>query len=248
MRRRTACLCLLGLLCLLAGCAAADNRAVYAPREVRLDVAAKGPVALGVKDSREEVVSGDRRATFIGFQRSLYGIPFAVQTRSGRPFVQELAELIAEGLEADGVEVETVALSPSGPREAAISALAATGRPRLLLFEVVEWWGDTYVRTTLHYQVSLAVLDGAGRELARATAAGEDEIGGRQRPERRTLQAATDDIVQSLLSAREVAAALSGQAPAPGAARRCTVEQILKMREAGLAEQQIEAACGEDTE
>lgn len=26
--------------------------------------------------------------------------------------------------------------------------------------------------------------------------------------------------------------------------RRCTVEQILKMRDAGLSEEQIEAACG----
>jgi hypothetical protein len=174
----------------------------------------------------------------------MYGIPFAVQTQSGRPFVQDLADMIVRGLRSQGVQAQAVNLSPFKSRDETLATLQAQSSPRLLLFEITEWYGDTYVTTTLHYDLSLTVLDAQGRELGKGTAKGEDDIGGRQRPERKTVPIATTDIIQGLLSSRDVVAALSMDAQ-PKGGRKCTVEQILKMRESGLLEEQIKAACGE---
>jgi hypothetical protein len=236
---------LLFLAFALGGCVV-GTKAVYTPAKVTLDYAGQGPVSVGVKDSRPEVVGGDRKESFVGLQRSLYGIPYAVQTQSGKSLAQELAEMVSRGLQARQVEVEQVPLSPFVSRDQAITALEATSNPRLLLFEVNEWYGDTYSRTTLHYQVELSVLDAEGRELGRASVAGEDEIGGKQRAERRTVQAATANIVQTLLASRDIVAAVSPDARPRAAGGKCSVEQVLKMKEAGLSEAQIKAACGEE--
>jgi hypothetical protein len=235
-----------GLLLLLSamGCAA-GNTAVYTPSKIPLQFAGQGSVAVGVKDSRPEVVGGDRKETFVGLQRSLYGIPFAVQTQSHKPFAQDLTDMIVSSLRSKSVQAQGVALSAFKPTEEAITTLRAAGAARLLLFELTEWYGDTYSNTTLHYNLTLTVLDDQGRALGKSSASGEDDIGGKKRPERKTLQAATVDIIQGLLSAREVVAALSSDARPQAGAQRCTVDQVLKMRESGLAEEQIKAACGE---
>jgi hypothetical protein len=190
------------------GCAAGTT-AVYTPANASIQYAGSGSVAVGVKDFRPEVVSGRRKDTFVGLQRSLYGVPFAVQTQSGRPFAQDLTDMIVNGLRSEGVQVQGVRFSSSESRDEAVAALQATGAPRLLLFELAEWYGDTYFETTLHYDLTLTVLDAQGRELGRSAAIGDDDIGGKQRPERKTVQAATVDIVQELLSDRDVAAAIS---------------------------------------
>jgi hypothetical protein len=199
---------LLLLLLSTAGCVAGTT-AAYTPANASFQYAGQGPAAVGVKDSRPEVVSGRRKDTFVGLRRSLYGIPFAVQTQSGRPFAQDLTDMIVDGLRSKGVQAQGVILSPSGSRDETVAALQASGAPRLLLFELIEWYGDTYLETTLHYDLTLTVLDAQGRELGRSSAIGKDDIGGKQRPERKTVQAATVDIFQELLSDRDVVAALS---------------------------------------
>lgn len=204
MKRTVLLLLLLGTV----GCAAGTTE-VYTPASAPLQYEGQGPVAVGVKDSRPEVVSGRRKETFVGLRRSLYGIPFAVQTQSGRPFAQDLEGMIVNGLRRKGVQAQGVVLSPFKSRDENVAALQASGAPRLLLFELTEWYGDTYFDTTLHYDLTLTVLDAQGRELGRGAAIGTDDIGGKQRPERKTVQAATVDIVQELLSDRDVVAALS---------------------------------------
>lgn len=204
MQRTVFLLLLLGTV----GCAAGTTE-VYTPANASFQSAGPGPVAVGVKDSRPEVVSGRRKETFVGLRRSLYGIPFAVQTQSGKPFAQDLTNMIVSGLRSNGVQARGVTLPPSEPRDEAVAALQASGAPRLLLFELAEWYGDTYFGTTLHYDLTLTVLDAQGRELGRSAAIGASDIGGGQRAERRTLQDATVDILQELLSDRDVAAALS---------------------------------------
>jgi hypothetical protein len=86
------------------------------------------------------------------------------------------------------------------------------------------------------------VLDRRGERLASSSVKGEDELKAKGRAERRSVSAATADIIQTLLTDKPVIAALSGEAEA--AAKTCTIEQILKMRESGLSQAQIEAACG----
>jgi hypothetical protein len=197
---------------------------------------------LAVRDQREDVVSGDDKESIVGHQRSLYGIPFDVQTASYKPFATELAQLIAKAISAKGQTVQVVTASPFKREDVALQGLVGTGADRLLLFTVIDWNADTYSETTLNYDLRVAVYDRSGRKLGESSAKGEDELKANGRPERRTVPAATADIVATLLTDKPVVAALSGEA-APKE-KQCTVDQILKMQESGLSQDQIEAACG----
>ena len=143
--------------------------------------------------------------------------------------------------------MQSVVVSPFKKREGAIEALQASGAERLILLEIRDWWSDTLVRTDLHYDLALTVLNPQGQDLGSTTIVGHDELGKRQRPERRDVSTATNDIIATLLQANPVTAAFSPDASPVGSATassKCTVDQILKMKDAGLAQEQIEAACG----
>lgn len=232
----------LGAAVVFMGCAFGQVAPVTAPTHFALAVGGGGALAVAVWDQREDVVSGDDKETIVGHQRSLYGIPYAVQNASGRPFAHDFAELIARALRENQREVKVVHVSPFKRESAVIDALVASEAERLLLFKVVEWDADTYSETTLHYDIELSVLDRRGERLTSSSVKGEDELKARGRAERRDVAVATADIIQTLLTEKPVIAALSNEAET--ASKTCTVDQILKMRESGLSQSQIEAACG----
>jgi hypothetical protein len=214
------------------------------PPLLKLTVPFEGPMALAVLDARPDVVNGERKETFIGLSRSLYGIPYPAHTPSKKPFAQELSNLVNRGLKLGKTPAEAVVVSPFGGRQAAVDALRKSGAERLLLVEIRDWWSDTLIHTDLHYDLVLTVFNAEGQELGSTTVMGHDELGKRQRPERRDVATATNNILETLFTAEAVTASFSSDAAPAAKAAGCTVEQILKMKEAGLAQEQIEAACG----
>jgi hypothetical protein len=214
------------------------------PKPLKISVPFEGSIAVGVLDSRPDVVNGERKETFIGLSRSLYGIPYPAHTQSKKPFAQDLANIVTRALKLGGITTQSINLSPFGGRQGALQALQKTGAERLILIELRDWWSDTLIHTDLHYDLSLTVLNPQGQELGSSAITGHDELGKRQRPERRDVATATNDIFATLFVADAVLAAFSPDASPAVKAASCTVEQILKMKEAGLAQEQIEAACG----
>lgn len=218
------------------------------PPPLRITVPAQGSLAIAVLDSRPDVVSGDRKETFIGLTRSLYGIPYPVQTASKKPFAAELANLAAKGLKSGGTPPQVVTVSPYYGRPRAIDTLKSTSADRLVLIEIRDWWSDTLIHTDLNYDLSLTVLNGEGEELGTTALIGHDSIGKRERPERRDIPTATNDILLTLFGAKPVTEAFAATAtPGASPSHGCTVEQVLKMKDAGLTQEQIEAACGTST-
>lgn len=215
-----------------------------APVPLKISLPFEGSVAVAVLDARPDVVSGERKETFIGLSRSLYGIPYPAHTPSKKPFAQDLSSLAVRALRLGGVQAKSVTTSPYKGREGAIQALQASGAERLVLLEMRDWWSDTLIHTDLHHDVTLTVLNAEGHELGSTSSLGHDELGKRQRPERRNVSVATDDILKTLFSGEAVIASFSPDASPVAKAASCTVEQILKMKEAGLTQEQIEAACG----
>ena len=220
-----------------------------APSPLKISLPFEGPIAIAVLDARPDVVSGERKETFIGLSRSLYGIPYPAHTPSKKPFAQDLANLVMRSMKLGGNQVQSVGTSPYKGREGAIRALQETGAERIVLIEIRDWWSDTLIHTDLHYDLALTVLNSQGQELGSNFMIGHDELGKRQRPERRDVATATNDIIANLFQHDTVLASFSPDA-APttkASAPKCTVEQILKMKEAGLTQEQIEAACGSGT-
>jgi hypothetical protein len=72
--------------------------AVPPPPDLSFSLPFEGPMALAVLDARPDVVNGERKETFIGLTRSLYGIPFQYHTRSKKPFAQDLSDLVSRAL------------------------------------------------------------------------------------------------------------------------------------------------------
>lgn len=231
-----------------AGLALAASIAIAAPPPTapfEITVPAQGSLALAVLDSRPDVVSGERQETFVGLHRSLYGIPYPSHTPSKKPFATELANLAARALKVGGTPPQVVAVSPYYGRSRAVEALKATSTDRLLLIEIRDWWSDTLIHTDLNYDVSLTVLNGQGQDLGSTSLIGHDSVGKRERPERRDLPTATNDILSSLFGSKPIMVAFAvTAAPVASPSPACSVDQILTMKEAGLTQQQIEAACG----
>jgi len=230
------------------GLALAASIAIAAPLPTapfRITVPAQGSLAIAVLDSRPDVVRGERKETFIGLSRSLYGIPYPAHTPSKKPFATELMNLTARALKLGGTPPQAVTVSPYYGRQRSIEALKSTSADRLLLIELRDWWSDTLIHTDLNYDISLTVLNGQGQELGSTALIGHDSIGKRERPERRDIPTATNDILSSLFAAKPIIDSFaSTAAPAAPPSPACSVDQILKMKEAGLTQQQIEAACG----
>lgn len=249
------------LLCLLLTSCAWGHRINY---QVATDIPdpqfrAK-TIAVASKDSRPYVVSGTKASTFVGLMRSLYGIPYNVHTTSGNPFADDINSAVAQSLRDKGYIVTQVTLAPGGD-----ASVASTSIPpdfeRLLLFQFNEWKTDVYFGMGLHYNVKLLVLPRTGAPLAEASREGHASLSGDY-----TLQQAIASILGELLAEPAVVAALddptapvmraggSGgetktQAAAlgvtKGASRKCTIDQILTMRKAGLSDPQVKSACAE---
>ncbi|MFP5285130.1 MAG: hypothetical protein ACLGI9_05270, partial [Thermoanaerobaculia bacterium] len=93
------------------------------PTPLKLGVTFEGPVALGVLDARPDVVNGERKETFIGFTRSLYGIPYPAHTQSKKPFAQDLSNLVTRALKLGGTQAQSVTMSPFKGRQGAVESL-----------------------------------------------------------------------------------------------------------------------------
>jgi hypothetical protein len=234
----------IALLWIALSAVAGLGAAAPPPAILKISLPTPGTTALAVLDARPDVVNGERKETFIGFTRSLYGIPYPAHTASRKPLAQDLSDLVTRALKLGGTPVQAITASPSKGREGAIKSLQSRGADRLVLIEIRDWWSDTLIHTDLHYDLALTVLNAQGQELGSSTTTGHDELGRRQRPERRDVPTATNDIFTTLLTADKVTASFSPDAAPPAKAAACTVDQILKMKEAGLTEDQIKAACG----
>lgn len=168
---------LAGAFAVLGGCAV-GQRYGYDQATIPLaNVRAGGAVGLGVQDARPYVVSGNKSASFVGLMRGGFGNPFDVNTQSGRPLAVDMRDVIERAMKARGLRVTAVDIAPAQDGGAARRTLLASGGARSVLVTLTEWKSDTMLRTELIYDVTLAVFDDKGAELARNRLQGIDPIG-----------------------------------------------------------------------
>ena len=169
---RVACLL---VLCVTAGCAFGhryDYRQPF-PLAKEHNLAS---VTVSVLDQRPFVKDDGSGGDFVGYLRSLGGIPYPVRTASGKPLAADLAESFATSLTDVGLHTEPVMLS--GERDSAVVRKIVSNRAdRHLLFNVREWETDYYFRTTFTYDVSLSVYDPRGRALVTEEIKGRRDFG-----------------------------------------------------------------------
>ena len=131
---------------------------------------------IGVQDKRVYVVSKEKPETFVGLSRGGFGNPFDVTTFSGKPLADDFTKTIQTALSAKGVQANAVRL-PLGIDEAeAIKRLSLAGNKAILLI-LNEWKADTYMTTTLNYDIQAIVIDSSGKVISSKKIYGMDNLG-----------------------------------------------------------------------
>lgn len=164
-------------VCLFLGACAIGNKHEYSGQAPEVSVPSKNSVAIGVRDQRPYVVSGNKPGTFVGISRGGFGNTFDITTASGKPLAEDFRATIAQVFKRSGVSVKETAISPSEGDSGARQALITLGQVRSLLLTLTEWKSDTYMGTSLEYDIRLVVFDSAGKALAEKTLKGSDNLG-----------------------------------------------------------------------
>ena len=164
---------------LLAGCAV-GRTAGYADASVSIAGASVSNVAiaLAVQDRRPYVVSGNKPEKFVGLQRGGFGNPFDVNTSSGAAVASDLRDAIAKGLRAKGYAVTPVTVAPGDSGDAVKRKLADARGKRSALVVMTELKSDSYMNSSVAYDLALTVLDERGNSVASSSVRGEDNVAG----------------------------------------------------------------------
>jgi hypothetical protein len=168
---------LVSLVGCLGGCAV-GQKIRYS--DVSLALAAEGNqvVAVSTHDNRSYVKDGEKKQTYIGTLRGGYGNPFDVTTESAKPLAFDMNGVMCASLKNKGYVAVPVVAEPQDLQEQIVDKLKASKADRMLLLTLTEWRSDTYVNTSLYYDLHLLVMNNQGDKLAEASAKGEDDLGG----------------------------------------------------------------------
>lgn len=138
----------------LGGCAIGQT-VDYRQSSPELSVRSATQVQVQVVDQRPYVLALEKKPTFVGRLRGLYYNPWNVNTTSGLPLADDLAQAVRTGL----AKAHIIATVGSG-------GTAAPAGQRLLVLTLREWKVDAYVNTRFDFDVGLAVIDDHGTVLA----------------------------------------------------------------------------------
>ena len=167
----------LGVILLLGGCAV-GNTYDYESQVFSLPVAGSGELGLAVVDARPYVVSGQKSADFVGYQRGGFGNRFDVKTTTGNPMVQDMQAALLRSLESNGYMVKPMTIAAPDP-EVIAKAVSDHSLDRYLILVIREWLTDVMMSFGLTYDVLLQVLDSDATVLGEAASSGEKEkLGG----------------------------------------------------------------------
>ena len=207
-----------------------------------------------VIDKRPYVLSGNKRNTFTGLLRSLYGIPYPTYTESGNPLSVDLSGLLERSLQPSADETsKSLALDPNENIRKSITENAQP-KDKVLVFSFTEWKADIsgVGNGLFHYDIVLDVRDDDGNLLARTVQTGKEVFKVKKDPLANAIARVInrlitqDDIVESVNNPDAVAktdAETSIPSDQTVDDRSCTVEQILEMEKIDISKEQIQAAC-----
>jgi hypothetical protein len=113
----------------------------------------------------------------VGVQRDAIGLPFNVETRSGRPFADDCLLVITRALQSRGYDTTSVITSNQDAPDVVRQRLIASGG-RSLMLRIVDWKLDSYDSSKLYFDLDAQVLSAGGEVLGRSRVLGASEIKG----------------------------------------------------------------------
>jgi hypothetical protein len=165
----------LSCIAMLGGCAIGVTHE-YQNAAPELKATAGAKLGLGVQDKRVYIVSKNKPETFVGLSRGGFNNPFDVNTVSGKPLADDFTQTIQAALSSKGVKVNALSLPVGTDESEAIKLLSAAG-DKAIFIVIYEWKSDTFVETTLAYDIQAKVIDASGKVLASKKMSGKDSLG-----------------------------------------------------------------------
>jgi hypothetical protein len=195
---------------LLALAALAQGCYTYRYDGIRPELKYQGTrkVAVAVFDQRDAVLSGDRGPEYVGVYRGGFGNPWTCNTASGKPLAQEMGEDLTAALSAKGFGAKQVVLEHSLKPQAAFEKISALGADRILMLTLMQWTSDSYMGTHINHDISLRVMNPAGKTLAQADKNGKTVVGVFNPFTESAIRSGTQKIFEELLNDPEIMAAL----------------------------------------
>jgi len=191
----------------LGGCAT-GNRHAYTGATPEFAVSGTRVAVVAVRDARPYVLSGRWAPEFAGLTRGAAGNPTDILTESGNPLAADFGTTIAAALRARGFKASVLEGPVPGSAEEIAAAQKKAGAERLAVVMIREWQSDTFVNTTLDFDLDLQVYDPTGKVLAATRLTGRNDLGGDAADPRghaRTaVPAAYRRILEQLFSAQPI--------------------------------------------
>jgi hypothetical protein len=208
------------LAALSAGCAVGQTITYHDATPSLRPPAAPVPLAIAVQDQRPEVLSGKKAPTFVGLMRGGYGNPFDVNTTSRKALADDVMAVLWRSFGASGYRLSGVAVAPTASAQEIVTKVAGKGAARLLVVQLGWLKSDTYMSTTLKYDLTARVFDvPSGRPLGVWRVARERVLGSDAwNPPalaKRAVPEAYREALEELLNAPPIMSALVAAPPPP---------------------------------
>lgn len=128
-------------------------------------------ISLGVVDNRSYVLSGKHKPEYVGILRGGYGNPWNVDTKSGNPFVDDVASCLEKSFKQAGFNIENAGVRFGDDNNKAIQKLNNSSSDKKLLFVINDWYTDNISSfskqwTDVYYDITLTVYDNKGNQLS----------------------------------------------------------------------------------
>lgn len=240
------------------GCATFLSNFTERPENVKIEVPAplQGPMPVVMLDSRPEVLSGEIKPSYVGRRWSLGGVPSSEHTYDNAPAMNHLQLEVTQSMPHAYGELRFREVRHSKDTREARAAATPRQPDEMygLLFVVNDWHTEfNSGNDDLRHDVVFELIGRDGSTLATSRSTADEPL------ERNNAIFAA--MLSRLLNAPSVNQALSGEQlpppppaastvpaqPAPpaaaGAKAKCTVDQVLKMKEMKFSDAQIKAAC-----
>lgn len=253
---------LLFILLLLSGCAMGRTTSYQGTSNFKINYTMP-PVSLAVIDKRPYVLDGTKKPSYSGTQRSIGGVPYNVNTASGKPLAEDLQEMVGNTLMKYGIIVDKKALLPIDITEQeAVKKITSKEKKAILLF-INEWRTHIYINPIFEYDLKILAIGTDGNILSSAINKGTKEFGKDREvknfadvvsiifddlfndekikyafiSDKAEFPLKIDTIKEEDNKGKEAPANITKEEP------KCTTDQILKMKEMGMTDSQIKAAC-----
>lgn len=164
-------------ICFMSSACAIGVKHNYDATDLKFDVPTENNIAVAVHDQRLYVVEGGKAEKFVGLSRGGFGNPFNIVTESSKPLAEDMTTSIVAALRAGGAKTLATTTAPQQSSKSVLAELLATKSPRSVLLRLDEWKSDSFMATTLKYNVLLVVYGPDGLFRGKKRLQGADVLG-----------------------------------------------------------------------